>query len=427
VVNISTTQYVQQQKPRFSPFGNMPNAPFNDFFHNFLEQKPQQQERHALGTGFILSSKGYIVTNHHVVKGADEIIVTNSEGEEFEAQLVGSDAKLDLALLKIDRTGLRAVNLGNSDQIRVGDWVVAIGNPFGLAQTVTAGIISARGRVIGSGPYDDFIQTDAAINPGNSGGPLFNVQGEVIGINTAIMSQSGGNNGIGFAIPINLAKSVFKDLRENGHVRRARLGVRIQDIDKQTMKALGLKSRAGALVPQVEAGSAADKAGIHAGDVIVAIDGEAIRKSHDLPIKVARHQPGDKVNIEVIRNAKAKRMMVTLEAMPDDGAAQTMHNKKKGVAQHGMRVEPLTAKLAEQLRIRSKIGVVVQQVRPDSPAARAGIERGDVVVRIDGYEVKNTRSFEKYAANLRPGHALRVLLDRHGNQVFTIILPAKDK
>ncbi|MDQ6988555.1 MAG: trypsin-like peptidase domain-containing protein, partial [Mariprofundaceae bacterium] len=228
VVNISTTEYAKTQNRRsYSPFGNLPDSPFNDFFHDFLEQMPQQkkQERHALGTGFILSKQGYIVTNNHVVKDADEIVVTNSEGVEFEAELIGTDPKLDLALLKIQSKQLRPVTLGNSDKMRVGDWVVAIGNPFGLEQTVTAGIVSAKGRVIGSGPYDDFIQTDAAINPGNSGGPLFNVRGEVIGIKTAIISQSGGNNGIGFAIPINLAKSVFKDLRENGHVRRARLGV----------------------------------------------------------------------------------------------------------------------------------------------------------------------------------------------------------
>ncbi|MDX8383065.1 MAG: DegQ family serine endoprotease [Ghiorsea sp.] len=426
VVNISTTQYAKNQTRQFkNPFGQMPGSPFEDFFRDLLDQQPPaQQERHALGTGFILSKKGYIVTNNHVVKDADEIVVTNSQGEEFEAILIGTDAKLDLALLKISSQHVRAVKLGNSDQLRVGDWVVAIGNPFGLEQTVTAGIVSAKGRVIGSGPYDDFIQTDAAINPGNSGGPLFNSSGEVIGINTAIMSQSGGNNGIGFAIPINLAKSVFKDLRENGHVQRARLGVRIQDVDKETMKALGLKSRAGALVPQVEAGSAADKAGIQAGDVIVSIDGKKIRKSHDLPIKVARHSPGDQVNIVVIRNGKRKAITVIVEAMPTDGVAMKQHSEH-GLAQHGMAVEPLTDKLIEQLRVRSTVGVVVQQIRRGSPAARAGIERGDVVLRVDGNQVKNVRDFNQYAATLGKGHALRVLLDRHGNQVFTIILPPR--
>ena len=424
VVNISTTQYAKANQFQ-TPFGNMPGSPFDDFFRGFLEQMPQQ-ERHALGTGFILSKKGYIVTNNHVVKDADEIVVTNSEGEEFKAELIGTDPKLDLALLKIESKGLRAVKLGDSDKMRVGDWVVAIGNPFGLEQTVTAGIVSAKGRVIGSGPYDDFIQTDAAINPGNSGGPLFNVKGEVIGINTAIYSQSGGNNGIGFAIPINLAKSVFKDLRENGHVQRARLGVRIQDVDKATMEALGLKNRQGALVPQVEAGSAADKAGVQAGDVIVSIDGTPIRKSHDLPIKIARHQPGDKVVLGIIRDGKLKKISVIVEAMPDDARA-TMRNKQKAIAQHGIAVEPLTERRAEQLRSRVQSGVVVKQVRRGSPAAKAGIVRGDVILRIDGHEIKNIRSFEKYAEKLSSDHALRVLLDRGGDQVFVIVVAPRSK
>jgi serine protease Do len=280
--------------------------------------------------------------------------------------------------------------------------------------------------VIGSGPYDNFIQTDAAINPGNSGGPLFNVKGEVIGINTAIYSQSGGSNGIGFAIPINLAKSVFKDLRETGHVQRARLGVRIQDVDKATMQALNLPNRQGALVPQVEAGSAADKAGVQAGDVIVALDGEAIRKSHDLPIRIARHQPGDKVVLAVIRDGKRKNITVIVEEMPDEQHAK-MSNKKKAIAKHGIVVEPLTAKAAARLNTRTKTGVVVKQVRRGSPAAKAGIQRGDVVLRIDGHDVKNIASFEGYANKLNENHALRMLLDRHGDQVFVIVVAKKTK
>jgi len=423
VVNISTTQYAKAPQLHM-PFGNnMPQTPFDDFFRGFLEQMPQQ-ERHALGTGFILSKQGYIVTNNHVVKEADEIVVTNSEGKEFQAELIGTDPKLDLALLKINSKHLRAVTLGNSDALRVGDWVIAIGNPFGLEQTVTAGIVSAKGRVIGSGPYDDFIQTDAAINPGNSGGPLFNSKGELVGINTAIYSQSGGNNGIGFAIPINLAKSVFKDLQESGHVQRARLGVRIQDVDQKTMEAMGLKNRLGAFIPQVEAGSAADKAGVQAGDVIVAIDGYAIKKSHDLPIKVARHQPGDKVTLEVIRNGKRISIPVVVEAMPDDVASQA-RSTQKTAAKHGMVVTPLTEQRAKKLRLKSKTGVVVKQVRQGSPAARAGIMHGDVVLRIDGHDIKSVREFDKYAKNLGNGHALRMLLDRNGDQVFVIVVPVK--
>ncbi len=423
VVNISTTQYAKKQNFH-SPFGNLPGgSPFDEFFRGFMENMPPQ-ERHALGTGFILSKNGYIVTNNHVVKDADEIVVTDSEGREFEAELIGTDSKLDLALLKIESKRLHPVKLGDSDKMRVGDWVVAIGNPFGLELTVTAGIISAKGRVIGSGPYDDFIQTDAAINPGNSGGPLFNTRGEVIGINTAIYSQSGGNNGIGFAIPINLAKSVFKELREHGHVQRARLGVRIQDVDKATMKALNLPNRQGALVPQVEAGSAADKAGVQAGDVIIALDGQPIRRSHDLPIKIARHRPGDKVVLTVIRDGKRKEIPVVVEEMPDDEHA-SMGNKKKAVAKHGIIVEPLTDQAATRLKTRSKTGVVVKQVRRGSPADKAGIRRGDVILRIDGHDIKNISSFEAYANKLSPNHALRMLLDRHGDQVFVIVVARK--
>jgi len=423
VVNISTTQYAKTTRFH-SPFGTMPGTPFDDFFRGFLDQIPQQ-ERHALGTGFVLSRQGYIVTNNHVVKDADEIVVTLSDGSELDAELIGTDPKLDLALLKIKAKGLKPVKLGDSDKLRVGDWVVAIGNPFGLEQTVTAGIVSAKGRVIGSGPYDDFIQTDAAINPGNSGGPLFNVNGEVIGINTAIYSQSGGNNGIGFAIPINLAKTVFKALRENGHVQRARLGVRIQDVDKATMKALGLKNRHGALVPQVEAGSAADKAGIQAGDVIVAVDGQPIRKAHDLPIKIARHQPGDRVLVEVIRNGKRKTIPVIVEEMPDDEVAKNRH--KTSLAKHGMVVAPLTPSLAEKLRSRSQKGVVVKRVLPGSPAARAGIRSEDVITRIDGHVIDSVRTFDKYVKALAKGKSLRILLDRHGDQVFAIIVPPRKK
>ena len=421
VVNISTTQRVQQRMGAVPKgFGMSPHgSPFDDFFNDFFRNMPQQ-ERHALGTGFVISSNGYIVTNNHVVDGADEIVVKMRDGRELEATLVGTDPKVDVALLKVKAKHLKKVHIGNSDQLRVGDWVVAIGNPFGLSQTVTAGIVSAKGRVIGSGPYDDFIQTDAAINPGNSGGPLFNVKGEVVGINAAIYSRSGGNNGIGFAIPINLAKSVVDELKENGHVTRARLGVHISDIDKETMEALGLKSRNGALVPQVEAGSAADKAGIRAGDVIVSIDGVAIRKAHDLPIKVANHRPGDKVKIGIIRDGKLKIITVIVEAMPESAAVQ--HNRYRyGHVRLGMLLENLTPNLAARLQTRIKRGVVVSGVQRGMPAARAGIQRGDVIYRINGHNVPDMDTFSQLASKFKAGEVLRVLMERGGNQVFALI------
>jgi len=422
VVNISTTKitHPQQLVPQM-PFG----SPFDELFRDMFRNQ-QPQERHSLGSGFILSADGYVITNNHVVDGADEVVVRNSEGDEFEAEVVGTDAKLDLALLKIKAKGLRAVKLGDSEKLRVGDWVVAIGNPFGLEQTVTAGIVSAKGRVIGAGPYDSFIQTDAAINPGNSGGPLFNARGEVIGINTAIYSRSGGNNGIGFAIPINLAKSVFDDLRETGKVQRARLGVMIRDIDKETMKALGLKSRHGALVPQVEAGSAADKAGIQAGDVITRIDQNEIKQAHDLPILVARHKPGDRVSVEILRDGKKMTIPVVVEAMPDDeGARAASQQKQRQQMAHGLILEKLTPETADALRVRVKHGIVVRQVQRGSPAEMSGIERGDVIVKVNGRAVETPEEFEKQAEALEGGVALRVLIDRHGDQVFTVIYPPR--
>ncbi|PCI43780.1 MAG: trypsin [Proteobacteria bacterium] len=422
VVNISTTKMVKAQ-PRM-PQGLDKNSPFNQFFHDFFGQMPEQ-ERHALGTGFILSTKGYVVTNNHVIDGADEIVVKTSDGKEFEAELIGSDAKLDVALLKIKAKGLQAVTLANSDKLRVGDWVVAIGNPFGLEQTVTAGIVSARGRVIGSGPYDDFIQTDAAINPGNSGGPLFNSKGEVVGINTAIYSRSGGNNGIGFAIPINLVDSVFDELRETGHVQRARLGVGIRDIDQDTMKALGLKNKAGALVTQVEGGSAADKAHVQAGDVIVGMDKESIKSSHDLPIRIARHHPGDKVILRIIRDGKKIYIPVVVEAMEEPTLAANQGKKKVKVAL-GLTLVELDKDMRKKLEVRVKHGLVVRNVQRASAAARAGIKQGDVLYKVDRKRVKSLSDLREILDKAEPGSALGVNIDRHGDQTFTMLrLPKK--
>lgn len=428
VVNISTTQLVKSGQQGLPPgFGFPQDSPFNDFFQDFFHNMPPQ-ERHALGTGFVISADGYIVTNNHVVDSADQVLVKMRDGKEYEAKVIGVDPKLDVGLIKVDAKGLKAVKMGNSDNLRVGDWVVAIGNPFGLEQTVTAGIVSAKGRVIGSGPYDDFIQTDAAINPGNSGGPLFNSRGEVVGINTAIYSRSGGNNGIGFAIPINLANSVLGSLRESGHVTRARLGVHIADIDKETQKALGLKDREGALVPQVEAGSAAAKAGIRAGDVIVSLDGVKIHKAHDLPIRVARHAPGDKVKVGIIRDGKAKTISVKLEEMPEEHVAENgSPHVDHGKVRLGMVGENLTSELAQALETRVKSGVAVKQVQRGSPAARAGIRRGDVLYRINGEKVTGLKSLAKLLDTFNPGDVLRVMLDRHGDQVFALVKLPKDK
>jgi len=423
VVNISTTKIVSMRS--MIPQRPGEHSPFDKFFHDFLGQMPEQ-ERHALGTGFILSNKGYVVTNNHVIDGADEIVVKTSNGKEYKATLIGSDSKLDVALLKIKAKGLQAVKLANSDKLRVGDWVVAIGNPFGLEQTVTAGIVSARGRVIGSGPYDDFIQTDAAINPGNSGGPLFNSQGEVVGINTAIYSRSGGNNGIGFAIPINLVHAVFDELRDTGHVERARLGVMIRDVDQETAKALSLNNKNGAFVPQVQSDSAADKAGIQAGDVIVSVDGHSIKNAHDLPIRIARHHPGDKLVIGLIRNGKHLKLPVVVEKMATNERARAAGAKSKLAV--GLSLEKLDENTRKKLQIRVKYGLVVRSVQANSPAARASIEVGDVLYKVNGQLLKNMAGLRKVMDKVEAGSTLRVMMDRHGNQAFALIrLPKKFK
>jgi serine protease Do len=416
VVNISTTQVVQgfQGMPQGGPFG----SPFDQFFQEFFKNMPPQ-ERHSLGSGFLISSDGYVVTNNHVVDRADEVIVKTSDGSEYEAKIIGKDTKLDIALLKIDGEGFSTVTFGDSDKLRVGDWVLAIGNPFGLEQTVTAGIVSAKGRVIGMGPYDDFIQTDASINPGNSGGPLFNLKGEVVGINTAIFSKSGGNIGIGFAIPINVAKPVIQELKATGHVRRARLGIYIAAVDRETKKALNLKNTNGALVRQVEKGSAADKAGIKAGDVIVGIDREPIKRVHDLPIRVARHKPGDKVRIDLIRNGRHKTVVVKVEEMPEE------ETEDASVAQSrprlGLGLTDLKEEQAKELGTSVKHGVLVREVRHGSPAARAGIQQGDVIYQINRKSIRNTKDFKKIVEKIKGGEVLRILLDRRGDEVFTIL------
>ncbi|MDX8409682.1 MAG: DegQ family serine endoprotease [Mariprofundales bacterium] len=425
VVNISTTKLVRPQMPNHGQRQNSPfrGTPFDQFFQQFFQNMPPQ-ESHALGSGFVISADGYILTNNHVIDGADEIVVKFANGKELKAEVIGADAKLDLGLIRVKGKHFQSVKMGDSDVMRVGDWVVAIGNPFGLEQTVTAGIVSAKGRVIGAGPYDNFIQTDAAINPGNSGGPLFNVKGEVIGINTSIITRSGGSNGIGFAIPINLAHSVLRDLKRDGHVKRARLGVAIRDIDQATMDAMGLKSRKGALVPQVEAGSAADRAGIRAGDVIISLDGKPVDHAHDLPIRVARHHPGDKVTVRIIRDGQPIDLPVKLEAMPDDQALQGHQaGEKRNVL--GVVAEQMDAEVRKTLHARVDHGMAVQQVLRGSPAARAGIERGDVIYRINGRAINSKRDLRKHVAPLGKGEALRVLIDRHGDQVFVVVQPPR--
>ena len=412
VVNISTTQTVKLNRPRMrNPFGQQ--DPFDEFFNNFFGRMPREQKRRSLGSGFIVSPDGYILTNNHVVEKADEVTVTLLDKEEFKAKVVGTDPKIDIALIKIDaKKKLTYVVLGDSDQLDVGEWVVAIGNPFGLGHTVTAGIVSAKGRIIGSGPYDDFIQTDASINPGNSGGPLFNLKGEVVGINTAIVQ---GGQGIGFATPIQLAKSVLDQLKDKGKVTRGWLGVFIQPLTPDAAENLGLSARRGALVSDVTSGGPAEKAGIRSGDVIVAFDGKEIRDEHDLPQVVALTKPGKTVDVRLIRGGKETTVAVTIVEMKGEpGKPAGGHDLSSKTL--GLTVQDITPEIAQRLDIENTKGVVVTGVTDGSPAEEAGFNEGDIIRAILRQDKRNpvtdAAEFSKLVKKFQSDKTVLFLVER---------------
>jgi serine protease Do len=416
VVNISTTQVVKLDRPRMrNPFGQQ--DPFDEFFNNFFGRMPKEQKRKSLGSGFIVSPDGYILTNNHVVEKADEVTVTLLDKEEFKAKVVGSDPKTDIALIKIDaKKKLIYVALGDSDKLDVGEWVVAIGNPFGLGHTVTAGIVSAKGRIIGSGPYDDFIQTDASINPGNSGGPLFNLKGEVIGINTAIVQ---GGQGIGFATPIQLARSVLDQLKEKGKVTRGWLGVYIQRLTPEAAENLGLAGRHGALVSDVTSGAPAEKAGIRSGDVIVAFNGKEIRDEHDLPQAVASTKPGKTVDVRLLREGKEITIAVTIAEMEGEpGKPAGGHDLSKNF---GLTVQDITPEIAQRMGIENKKGVVVTGVADGSPAEDAGFNEGDIIRQINRSPVSGMAEFTKSAAKAKAGKTVLFLVERGDARVLLTV------
>lgn len=393
VVNISTAKNIAPQRrlgrPFNSPFGS---SPFDDFFDRFFEEAPQrQQKQRSLGSGFIISKDGLILTNNHVVEGADEIKVKLNSGKEYKAEVKGRDQKLDLALIKITSVGdLPAAALGESDSIEIGEWVMAIGNPFGLSETVTAGIVSAKGRVIGSGPYDDFIQTDASINPGNSGGPLFNAKGEVVGINTAIVA---GGQGIGFAIPINMAKSIIPQLKDKGKVTRGWLGVQTQVVTPELARSYGLETEKGALVADIVKETPAEKAGIRSGDIITEFDGKPVRDPNELSRVVAATPPGRTATVKLFRDGSEKSIDVSLEKRKDDGDTET--SAPATPDKLGLSVQDLTKELAASLRIKEVKGVVVADVKPGGIADDAGIVRGDVILEVNGVKVQTVQEYEK--------------------------------
>ncbi len=417
VVNISTSKTIAPrnlpQYPR-SPYGQ---DPFEDFFNRFFGNIPQHpQKQRSLGSGFIISNDGFILTNNHVVAGADEVKVKLTDGREFKAEVKGADEKLDLAVLKIEVKGaLPVALLGDSDTIQIGEWVMAIGNPFGLNQTVTAGIVSATGRVIGSGPYDDFIQTDASINPGNSGGPLFNAEGKVIGINTAIVA---GGQGIGFAIPINMAKSVLPQLEEKGKVTRGWLGVGIQPVTPELAQSFGVEGDKGALVAEVTKDSPADKAGLKSGDIILEFDGKQIQEMNSLPRIVAATPVGKKVQVKFLRNGKPETVTVTIERLKEgEEAAQPAAAQDR----LGMTVQELNSELAAQIGIKETSGVVVTAVKPGGVAEEAGITVGDIIKEINDVKITNLESYAKAVGAHKKGGVMRLLLRRGNSSLFVAV------
>lgn len=420
VVNIATTQTVEApaMPPFFGPgpFGG--GSPFEEFFRHFFPDRPRTFKRQSLGSGFITDPQGIIITNHHVVDQADEILVRLKQ-EEFKAKVLGSDPATDLAVLKIEPDrDLPTLSFGDSSQLRVGDWVIAIGNPFGLSQTVTAGIVSAIDRVIGQGPYDDFIQTDASINPGNSGGPLLNLQGEVIGINTAIFSQTGGNIGIGFAIPSNLARDITEKLRSNGEIERGWLGVTIQDLDKDLAKAFGISEAAGALIANVEKGSPADQAGLKRGDVIVGVDGVPIASVRDLSRKVAAIDPDTEVEFQIIRKGKQQTLTVEVGERPSRIRGQK-REEDSSEDKLGLFVAPLTPERARELGIPADKGVLVQGVQPGSPADQAGLQGGDIILEINR---KPVSSIEDLQQLIGEAEGPMLFFIRRGDATFFVTL-----
>ncbi len=428
VVNISTTTIVGEgpgmDMPQFPP-----GSPFEEFFKNFGDEN-RQRRASSLGSGFIIDAEGIVVTNFHVIENAEEITVTLSDETSFTAKVLGQDQKTDIAVLKIDPgdTALTAVPFGDSDSLRVGDWVLAIGNPFGLGGTVTAGIVSARGRDIGNGPYDDFIQTDASINRGNSGGPLFNTDGEVIGINTAIFSQSGGSVGIGFAISSNLAKRVTKQLVEFGTTRRGWLGVFIQEVTSDIAETLGLEGSGGALVSSVNENSPADIAGLEPGDVILSFDGKKIERMRDLPRIVAETDIGTTVVVEIFRGGRLSTVEVTLGELEKAELVGLVGEQPEGDAQTldrlGFTVDDLDGELAAELGLDDTLtGVVVTEVAADSPAMAKGVEPGDIIRRFGQRRVDSAADLAaSVAETLDAGRSgVLLLIERDGRERFVQI------
>ncbi|MDP2245367.1 DegQ family serine endoprotease [Pseudomonas sp.] len=428
VVNISTRQKIPARASGAGELAipDLEGLPpiFREFFERNIPQVPRapnggrQREAQSLGSGFIISADGYVLTNNHVVAGADEIIVRLPDRSELEAKLIGADPRSDVALLKIEGTNLPTVKLGKSEDLKVGEWVLAIGSPFGFDHSVTAGIVSAKGRSLPNESYVPFIQTDVAINPGNSGGPLFNLAGEVVGINSQIFTRSGGFMGLSFAIPMSVALDVAEQLKTDGKVSRGWLGVVIQEVNKDLAESFGLDKPAGALVAQVLEGGPAAKGGLLVGDVILNIDGAPIVMSGDLPHLVGRLKPGSKAELDVVREGARKKLKLTIGALPEDGetvAGVTGPGDERSSNRLGVKVVELTAEQKKSLDLKG--GVVISEVL-DGPAALIGLRPGDVITHLNNQAIDSAKTFTQVAQDLPKNRSVSMRVLRQGRASF---------
>ncbi len=425
VVNISTTQTIKENP--MQPFTG-PNSPFrdffgDDFFKKFFGEMPQgQMKTHALGSGFIIDQSGLILTNNHVVEKADEIKIKIVSGKEYDAKVVARDSKTDIALIKVkaDSDFPKPAQLGDSDAMRVGDWVMAVGNPFGLGHTVTAGIISAKGRVIGAGPYDDFLQTDAAINPGNSGGPLFNMDAQVVGLNTAIVAQG---QGIGFAIPVNVAKDILPQLK-SGKVIRGWLGIMIQDITPELAESFGVKESKGVIVADVVKDGPADTAGIKRGDVVTTLNGKEIENAHALSRFVAATAPGTQATLQVMRDGKTRDIKIAIGTMPEETSTEKAETKE---SMWGITVQNITPEISQRFGWdENERGAVISEIQPGSPAAEARLRAGDLIKEVNRQKIQNVRDYNQAIQKPKKGESVLLLVKR-GQNTFYVALKATEQ
>jgi serine protease Do len=422
VVNISTRNKSEQSPASMLPHGlEIPEGSgIDDFFKKFFEGPgvPTPREKESLGSGFVLSEDGYILTNHHVIKDAEEIIVRFSDRTEMEAEILGSDERSDVALLKVEATGLKAVKLGDSNKLQVGEWVLAIGSPFGFDYSATAGIVSALGRSLPSDSYVPFIQTDVAINPGNSGGPLFNLDGEVIGINSQIYSRTGGFMGVSFAIPIDTVMNVVAQIKSQGYVSRGWLGVVIQDVTRELAESFGLNKPRGALVARVVGDSPAAEAGFKAGDVILKFDGKQVDVSSDLPPIVGRTMVGKEVDVLVMRDNKRHTIKVTIEELPEEEELASNTSKQGRFADSRLNIEVADIKPAQREKLGLDTGGVMVMKVEKGPAIHAGIRPGDIILSLNNVSLSDSHQFIEVAKQLPVDKPIPVLIQRGGESQF---------